>query len=111
VERKGKLLASLRAVPIWSAMREAVDLTCWLCERPLGRKVEWHHPVPKSRGGRETVHPICHRTLHATFANVELAKKGSDAAVLRHEPEVAKFVRWIADKPPDFHARTAKRKR
>jgi hypothetical protein len=94
-------------------MRDAADLNCWLCERPLGRKVEWHHPVPKSRGGRETVpvHPICHRTLHATFANAELARKGSDAAVLRLEPAVAKFVRWIADKPPDFHAWTAKRKR
>lgn len=94
-------------------MRNAADLICWLCERPLGRKVEWHHPLPKSRGGRETVpvHPICHRTLHATFANAELARRGSDAVALRVDPEVAKFVRWIADKPPDFHARTAKRKR
>lgn len=57
------------------------------------------------------MHPICHRTLHATFANAELARKGRDAAVLRQEPDIAKFVRWIADKPPDFHARTAKRKR
>ena len=93
--------------------RQSDPATCWLCERDLGRRVEWHHPVPKSRGGRETVavHPICHRTLHATFANAELARKGADAAVLRQDPEIAKFVRWVADKPPDFHARTAKRKR
>jgi len=110
---KGKSLVSTRALPISAAMDDASEPTCWLCERPLGRKVEWHHPIPKSRGGRETVpvHPICHRTLHATFANVELARKGSDAAVLRAEAEIAKFVRWIADKPPDFHARTAKRRR
>ena len=93
-------------------MRRDDPLTCWLCERSLGRKVEWHHAVPKSRGGRETVpvHPICHRTLHATFANAELARRGHDPLVLRQEPAIATFVRWIADKPPDFHARTAKRK-
>ena len=69
--------------------------------------------MPKSRGGRETVpvHPICHRTLHATFANAELARRGADAGVLRQAPEIAKFVAWVADKPPDFHARTAKRRR
>lgn len=85
---------------------------CWLCARPLGRKVEWHHPVPKSRGGRETeaVHPICHRTLHATFTNVELARLGADGEVLRARAELAAFLRWIARKPPDFHAPTAKRR-
>ncbi len=40
---------------------------CWLCARPLGRRVERHHPIPKSRKGRETVpvHPICHRVITA----------------------------------------------
>ena len=86
---------------------------CWLCARPLGRRVELHHPVPKSRGGRETValHPICHRTLHATFSNAELARIGGGAKVLREHADMAKFLRWIAHKPPDFHARTAARKR
>lgn len=94
-------------------MVEREDETCWLCARALGHRMERHHPVPKSRGGRETVrvHPICHRTLHATFANVELARKGMDAAALRRQAEISKFLHWIADKPPDFHARTAKRKR
>jgi len=87
------------------------ETVCWLCARPLGRRVEWHHPVPKSRGGRATVplHPICHRTLHVTFSNAELAKIGDDAAKLRANDDIGKFVRWIAGKPPDFHARTAKR--
>ena len=85
---------------------------CWLCERELGRRVEWHHPLPKSRGGRETVplHPICHRTIHANFSNAELARAG-EAGALRGNPAVAKFLMWIVDKPPDFHARTAKRRR
>ncbi|WP_230481136.1 HNH endonuclease [Sphingomonas sp. Leaf21] len=81
---------------------------CALCGRALGAKVEWHHPVPKSEGGRETVpvHPICHRTIHATLSNAELARDYSDFAVLRAHPDVARFVKWIAEKPADFHAPT-----
>ncbi|WP_083835229.1 HNH endonuclease [Novosphingobium sp. PP1Y] len=84
-------------------------LQCWLCARPLGRRVEWHHPVPRSRGGRETVpvHPICHRTIHATFSNAELARHGHDGEALRSSPAIARFVAWVERKPPDFHAPTA----
>jgi hypothetical protein len=87
-------------------------MTCWLCERPLGRRVEWHHPVPKSRGGRTTValHPICHRTIHAALSNVELARQGENAEALRDLPQIARFLAWIADKPPDFHAPTRRKR-
>lgn len=86
--------------------------TCWLCKRELGVRVEWHHPVPKSRGGRETVplHPICHRTLHARYTNTELARIGADQEALRQDPEIARFIKWIAKKLPDFHAPTRKPK-
>lgn len=85
---------------------------CWLCERPIGTRVEWHHPVPKSRGGRETVavHPICHRTLHTLFSNVALAKAGIDRAALTASPELARFLSWIDGKPPDFHAPTRRKR-
>jgi hypothetical protein len=85
---------------------------CWLCARRLGRRIEWHHILPKSRGGRDTVplHPICHRTIHANFSNADLAKDGVSAATLKKSPEVAKFLDWIAGKPPDFHAPTRKRR-
>ncbi len=85
---------------------------CWLCGRPLGRKVEWHHPVPKSRGGREVVplHPICHRTIHATFSNAELARMPAAAGALLEKDKIRRFVHWVASKPPDFHAPTARRK-
>ena len=86
--------------------------SCRLCGRPLGQRIEWHHPVPRSRGGRDTaaVHQICHRALHATFANAELARFGADPASLRARPELAPFLAWIADKPEDFHAPTARRR-
>ena len=91
-------------------MADDEGLQCWLCERPIGSRVEYHHPVPKSRGGRETVpvHPICHRTLHKSFSNKELERMS--LADLRASPEIAAFLRWIATKPPDFHAPTARRR-
>lgn len=85
-----------------------MDACCWLCRRPLDLRIEWHHSVPKSRGGRETVavHPICHRTIHAHLTNAELARLPVDPAPIRKHPEIARFLRWIANKPPDFHAPT-----
>ena len=88
------------------AERDAPPSACALCGRPLGTRVEWHHLVPKSEGGRITapVHPICHRTIHATLTNAELARDHADPALLRAHPAIARFLRWIADKPADFHA-------
>ena len=82
--------------------------TCWLCGRPLGRRVERHHPRPKDRGGRvmEPVHPICHRAIHANFTNAELARLPPDPAALAGHPAMERFLAWIAGKPPDFHAPT-----
>jgi hypothetical protein len=87
------------------------DARCWLCGRPLAARVEYHHPIPKSRGGRETVavHPICHRTLHKTFSNAELGVFGASAAAIRADPRIGRFLAWIATKEPDFHAPTHKR--
>jgi hypothetical protein len=81
---------------------------CALCERALGANVEWHHPVPKSEGGRDTVplHPICHRAIHAAFDNAELARLGGDPRELRKHDALASSQRWIADKSLDFHAPT-----
>jgi hypothetical protein len=90
----------------------ATEERCWLCTRPLGLRVEQHHPVPKSRGGRATVpvHPICHRTLHTRFSNAELHKIGDDPAILAADDEVGRFLGWIARKPPDFHAPTRRKR-
>ncbi|HEV7415466.1 MAG TPA: HNH endonuclease [Tianweitania sediminis] len=94
----------------WDEKPPAEPQTCWLCERPLGERVEWHHPLPKSRGGRLTVpvHPICHRTIHALFSNLELAKQAGTGSALKRDPAIARFLDWIANKPPDFNAPTRK---
>ena len=93
-------------------MSEAIGDTCWLCERPLGRRVQQHHVVPKAKKGRETVpvHPICHRTIHAHFTNAELVRLDGAREPLAGQEEVAKFLQWIADKPPDFHAPTRRKR-
>lgn len=85
---------------------------CWLCARPLGRRRELHHPVPRSRGGRTTVavHPVCHRAIHAAFTNAELVRLPADPDVLRARTELAAFLAWIAGKPADFHVPTAPRR-
>lgn len=77
---------------------------CWLCGREMGEVTVWHHPIPKSRGGREQqpVHPICNKTIHANFTNSDLEKRYSTAEALLAHEEIGRFVAWIANKPPDF---------
>ena len=87
-------------------------IECALCNRPLGRRVEWHHVLPKSRGGREIVplHPICHRAIHANFTNKELARLYPTLEAVKARADIAAFLKWISNKNPDFHAPTRKRK-
>ena len=86
---------------------------CWLCGRPLGKTIVWHHPVPKSRGGRDVVpmHPICQQTVTANFTNAELERHGMNVEGLLAEPPVRKFVDWVAKKEPDFTAGNTKKQR
>lgn len=87
--------------------------TCWLCGRDTGKTVVWHHPVPKSRGGRDVVpmHPICQQTLTANFTNSELQRHGMDVGALLANPAIRKFVDWVAKKDPDFSAPITKKQR
>jgi len=86
---------------------------CWLCGRPTGKTIVWHHPVPKSRGGRDVVpmHPICQQTVTAHFTNSELQRHGMDVEGLLADPVVRKFVDWVAKKDPDFTATITKKQR
>jgi hypothetical protein len=91
----------------------AAAVLCWLCGRPSGKAIIWHHPIPKSRGGIDVVpmHTICQQMLIATFSNSELQRHGMDVSALLAHPEVRKFVDWVAKKDPDFTATTAKKQR
>lgn len=94
-------------------MKTSAPESCALCERPLGARIQWHHWVPKSRGGREmgALHPICHRAIHAAIPNAELARRYASPEALRAHPDIARFLTWVEGKPPDFHAPTFSKKR
>lgn len=99
--------------PSDDAAEPAAAVPCWLCGRPTGETIVWHHPIPKSRGGRDVVpmHPICQQALITNFTNSELQRHGMDVAALLDNPAVRKFVDWVANKDPDFTATIAKKKR
>lgn len=100
-------LAALERLP-----QDTAPPRCALCGRPLGARVEWHHVVPKSEGGRvtEPLHPICHRTIHAHVGNADLARIYPTLDLLREREDIARFLDWIADKPADFTAPTRRRR-
>lgn len=91
----------------------AEPVKCWLCGRATGKTIVWHHPVPKSRGGRDVVpmHGICQQTLITNFTNSELQRHGMDVESLLANPNVRKFVDWVVKKDPDFTATIAKKQR
>jgi len=101
---------------LWSDDEDAPEAPppadCWLCGRPCGSDVIQHHPVPKSRGGKDTVpmHPICQNMLITTFTNSELQRYGLDVDLLRLDPRIEKFLGWVANKDPDFNAPLGKKK-
>lgn len=80
---------------------------CPLCNRPLeaGPSVDEHHLVPRSQGGKakHLVHRICHRKIHATFTERELAQLYNSWDALKAHPEIATFLRWVANKPAAFY--------
>lgn len=94
-------------------MTESDDPICPLCSRPIppGAKQSLHHLIPKLKGGKGgpvvRLHQICHAEIHATLTEAELAREFHTIEALRSHPRLAKFLRWVAKRPPDFHSRTA----
>jgi len=90
------------------------DPVCPLCGRPIPPEARQsvHHLVPKLKGGRHgptvLLHQICHDEIHASLTEAELARDYATPEALRVHPRLARFVRWVAGKPPAFHARTEK---
>ncbi len=90
---------------------------CPLCGRPIpaGVPQSRHHLVPKLRGGKggETVllHQICHKEIHATLSETELARDYNTPEALRAHPHLAKFAAWVAKRPPEFNARSTGNRR
>lgn len=87
------------------------DPICPLCGRPIppGVPQSRHHLVPKLKGGKGgptvLLHHICHREIHATLSEAELARDYADIEALKAHPRLAKFIRWVARRPPGFRSK------
>jgi hypothetical protein len=83
-----------------------VQVQCPLCGRELvsGPSIDEHHLVPRSEGGKEKhrIHRICHRKIHATFTERELASHYSTWAALKQHDDIKTFIHWVAKKPAIF---------
>ncbi len=81
---------------------------CPLCDRPIPEGVpqSQHHLVPKLKGGRGgptvLLHHICHKEIHATLTEAELARSFDTIDRLRAHPRLATFIAWVRKRPPDF---------
>ena len=88
------------------------DPLCPLCGRPIpaGVPQSRHHLVPRLKGGAggETVllHHICHKEIHASLTEAELARGYCTIEALRGHPRLAKFIAWVARRPPGFNPRS-----
>ena len=90
---------------------------CALCGRPIPKDVPQsrHHLIPKLKGGKngETVllHHICHKEIHASLSEAELARDYTTPDQLQAHPRLAKFIRWVRKRPPHFTSRVPGKRR
>jgi hypothetical protein len=81
---------------------------CALCGRPVPPDVpqSLHHLIPKLKGGKGgptvLLHHICHKEIHATLTEGELARAYYTPEALQAHPRLAKFITWVAKRPPGF---------
>ncbi|MBZ9712690.1 HNH endonuclease [Deinococcus multiflagellatus] len=100
-------MARHRADSAWPPPPRAPQ-RCALCGREVPQLTE-HHLLPRSQGRRQGLKatelptallcPPCHKFLHRTFTNAELARDYADLDALRAHEDVARFVAWIRKQP------------
>jgi hypothetical protein len=96
-------------------MEDAAENLCPLCNRPLAEPTTKHHLIPMSRGGKGTptvtMHKICQTKIHAVFPERELQTYYHTVERLQGHEEIAKFIKWVSKKPPEFFDGSVKMKR
>ena len=86
------------------------DPTCELCGRPIPPHVPQnvHHLIPKLKGGKHgptvLLHVICHKEIHASLSEAELARSYNTIEALRAHPRLEKFIKWVRKRPPEFNS-------
>ena len=56
-------------------------------------------------GNTVLLHHICHKEIHASLSEAELARDYNTPENLRAHPRLAKFIRWVQKRPPQFTSR------
>ena len=92
--------------------RHEVDV-CHLCGRTVpARLITLHHLTPRQKGGAQLEKaPLCkpcHKQIHATFSNAQLARELADLSLLRAAPLLQPFLKWIQKQKPDRNFRTVR---
>ena len=87
---------------------------CPLCLRELAEPITRHHLIPPSKGGKDTptvaMHKICQTKIHAVFTETELKNYYNTVERIKENEEMAKFIKWVSKKEPEFFDQSIKRK-
>src|SRR3954451_20149629 len=91
--------------------RDPPTRQCGLCGRDVPASlITLHHLTPKEKGGKaEHRTPLCrpcHKQLHATYSNTELARLYPSLDALKAAPELQAFLKWIRKQKADRNFRT-----
>lgn len=88
--------------------KEQAKVFCALCERETPTPTE-HHLIPRSQGRRRGTKisdlpttmlcPACHKYLHNTFSNAELAHAYHNIDALREHIGIQNFLKWLKKQP------------
>src|SRR5215203_6667484 len=78
---------------------------CELCHRLVpANLITQHHLMPREKGGKaEHRTPLCkpcHKQIHATFGNTDLARVYDSIDTLRAAPLLQPFLKWIRKQSP-----------
>jgi 5-methylcytosine-specific restriction enzyme A len=91
--------------------KEAASLSCALCQRQVPEELlTRHHLTPREKGGTAEHSTLmcrpCHKQLHATFSNADLARIYPTIDALRAAPQLQSFLKWIRKQKPGRNFRT-----
>ena len=84
---------------------------CALCDRPIPADVpqSLHRLIPRAKGGKNgptvLLHHMCHTEIHASLREIGLARQYDTIAALRTHLRLARFIDWVAKRPPGFLSR------
>jgi 5-methylcytosine-specific restriction endonuclease McrA len=79
-------------------------IICEFCSRPIpvNAPQSVHHLIPRSKGGKNSptviLHHLCHKEIHITLSEAELARTYNNLEALREHPRLAKFISWVKKK-------------